>query len=234
MTTEALLRDLSEARSKMGIALALEKIAGHNSSIPLEPLIVGYLQDKRWLIRQAAIDALGNCSDPSAPGILLETATRSTKESDLVCTNAALGRLKSEVGVEFLIQNSKHAKEDVANSALAALAKIGSRKALPCFIEALEDRRWSVKWYAMMGIEQHGDETAILPVLERVKKILSAKRLTRQSPRSELSCGLAFLWRHYWQRTEIADFFEQRLPSKLGLLTSDELSELSRLQGSSR
>ncbi len=218
----------------MDIALALEKIAGHNNSIPLDPLILGYLQDKRWLIRQAAIAALGNCSDPRAAELLLETGLRSTDAFDLIYINAALGRLKTSVGLEFLIHNSRHAKEDVATSALAALTEGGSKKTLPCFIEALGDRRWAVKWYAMRGIEQHGDETAISPVLERIKKILTGKRLTRQSPRSELSCGLAFLWRHHRQRAEIAEFFERRLPLKLGLLTFDEISELSRLQGSPR
>jgi hypothetical protein len=195
--------------------------------VPLDPLIVQLATDRRWLVRHSAIGALGN-ADGEVEDVLLRLARTSKDPHDLVYINAALGRVGGQRSLEYLMHAAGHSKEDVATSALAALTKVGTVAQEACFLVALADRRWSVKWYAMIAIEVHGDRASVDPVLTRAKRILSRKRGVPQAPRSELGAALAFLWRHRTQDANVASFFDDFLPGRRNKLTEEERALLQQ------
>jgi HEAT repeat protein len=171
---------LKSARSKYDIAAVLDALASAPEPFSVNRLVVEMTLDKRWLVRQSAISALGNAVGSEVEDALLRAAERAQDPQDLVYVNAALGKVGCHRSLSYLAQAVSHRKEDVATSALAALEKIGSNAQQPCFLAALADRRWPVKWYAMCAIETHGDTTAVDAVLIRAKRILGPGRIPRQ------------------------------------------------------
>lgn len=230
MTTEDLAAMLDQASTKYELSDALSAIGRHETRVALGAQVTVHLGDRRWLVRHSAIDALANCSDVDVEGILLEFVASSTDPHDILYTNVALGSRGGERSLEYLAGKTTHAKEDVANSALSAMTRIGSTEQLGCFVAALGDRRWAVKWYAMIAIEEHGDATAVEPVLLRVKKILGRERSAQTGGRSELTAGLAFLWRYRHEDAAVTKFFESYLPARRHRLQPGEEAELERLE----
>ena len=132
-----------------------------------------------------------------------------------------------ETGSCILTQAVSHRKD--VTSALDALESIGSNAQQSCFLAALADRRWAVKWYAMCAIETHGDATAVDAVLRRAKHILRPGRIPRQAGRSELTAALGFLWRYRQVRPDVSQFFRSFLPSRTDRLAVGERTILERL-----
>jgi hypothetical protein len=137
----------------------------------------------RWpQVRHAAIGALAVCrADPRAEAALLGVLADTSDDYDRISANAALSRCGTAAAIPALAAQIHHHKDDVKCSAVYALAQIGDASILPVFLDALTDRSWAAKWYAMSAIARHGDEQATEPVCERVRVILA-------KPRSESSC----------------------------------------------
>lgn len=89
-------------------------------------------------------------------------------------------------------------------SALWALNELGDASLLTTFIEALQDRSFAVKGYALLGINRHGNETAIKPVIERIKNMLKCKRKVKSD---DLILALGFLIRFKKDYEEIDELF---------------------------
>lgn len=86
------LEQLRAARTKLEIAKALVALERAPARIPIDPLLAEMAADGHWLVRHAAIGALGNAAG-DAEGILLRLAQTSEDPHDLACINAALGRV---------------------------------------------------------------------------------------------------------------------------------------------
>ena len=71
---------------------------------------------------------------------------------------------KGENVVDDLIEAFKEKKEPLHFEAAKALSKIGSKKAIQTFIEALEDEEFSIRWVAVEGLIGIGND-AIKPLL---------------------------------------------------------------------
>jgi HEAT repeat protein len=152
--------------------------------------------DKRPAVREAAIQALRNCSSPQAEDVLLEVLDRVTDRYCLTYANAALGDVGSKKAIPALERMLDQKADDVRGTAVHAIKKIAGGDALPLFVRVLvDDRSASVKWGAMLAINEHGDRSALEPVLQRVGSILRKKRAIGQLPKSELRAGLEFLAR---------------------------------------
>ena len=223
------LHDLRKARSKYDIHFALDALARAPEPFVLDPLIVEMTMDDRWLVRHSAISALGNAIGEDVEDALLRAADRAQDPYDLAYINAALAKVGSQQSVPYLTEAVTHRKEDVACSALAALTTIGSNAQQSCFLAALADRRWPVKWYAMIAIETHGDLSAVDAVLVRAKQILRPGRISRQYGRSELMAAMGFLWRYRLDRPDVSLFFQTFLPAKAERMSADERSALEHL-----
>jgi HEAT repeat protein len=220
---------LRTARSKYDISSALDTLGRAPTPFVVDPLVVEMTSDDRWSVRHSTISALGNAVGQDVEDALLRAAERAKDPQDLVYINTALGKIGRHRSLAHLTQAVSHRKEDVATSALAALRKIGSNAQQSCLLAALADRRWAVKWYAMLAIETHGDAAAVDAVLARAKQILRPGRIPRERGRSELVAALGFLWRYRLVRPDVALFFGTFVPPRIARMSAEERVTLEDL-----
>jgi hypothetical protein len=223
---ETLLAQIRPETNKYKLASLLRELA-KCEHVPLDRYLLELVNDPRWLVRYAAIDALGHCPEPEVETCLL-TRTKVTDDfDDLVYINASLGQVGSIKSIPYLSEMTRHKKEDVATSALAALTRIGSCDNLPLFIARLAYGRSVIKWYAMAAINKHGDKSAIEPVIARVKQILSRRRKIEQH-HSELALGLEFLWKMRKQNHQIEGLLSWVNNKRKDFLFPDEKALVER------
>ncbi|WP_227938165.1 HEAT repeat domain-containing protein [Alkalihalobacillus deserti] len=200
---EDVLKKLNEEENTYKLSMLLEKIA--QGEIEDCSPIIKFLNDKRPAVRHSAIEALRACKSPAAENALIKVITESQDEYDLIYANAVLSKIGTNKAVPHLINLLEHHKGDVKCSALWALKEIGDASLLPSFLEALQDRSANVKGYAMLGIDRHGNETAIKPVIERIKTMLKRKRTIESD---DLILALGFLIRFEEDNEEIHKLFD--------------------------
>lgn len=163
-----------------------------------DPEVLGaYTGHRAWQVRIAAIQGLGNGDSPAAERYLLQVLETSSDGFDLSSANAALSRVGSEASIPGLTRLIHHPIDDVKGSAINALSVLGDQSLTPVYLDALSDRSWTAKWYAMAAIHRKGDARAIRPVAERLRKVLSRERRTAILGWSEVMYALDFLRR--WQ-----------------------------------
>ena len=227
--TDVRLETLEAAKSKDEILSALRDLQ-RGEPFSENDLVFKYVSDPRWLMRHEALIALKNCRGPSLEQFLLDHGAKTQDRYELAYVNSALGHVGGSKSIPYLVAASSSKTEDVACSALAALAALGSRRELPVFLERLQSGRPPVKWYAMSGIEKHGDASAVNPVLKRVKAILSRERKTEQMPRSELVQAISYLWRH---RSEdgLEEALRNLVSSKWDRLFASERNQVNEMMG---
>jgi HEAT repeat protein len=113
-----------------------------------------------WQVRWGAIDALAKCRhDPRAEAALLAVLANPVDDYDRINANASLGQCGTKAAIPDLAAQVHHPTEDVKCSAIYALAQIGDETQLPVFLDALTDRSWAAKWYAMQAIARHETST---------------------------------------------------------------------------
>jgi HEAT repeat protein len=111
---------------------ALAKILDCLAEIPkpepidLEPLFA-LLQDKRWLVRQAAIRSLINVSSSAPEERLLEFLGSTTHAMDIVYCHRTLSRIGTSKSLAAIRSSLGSRKRDVKLSAAAAIAAIEAR-----------------------------------------------------------------------------------------------------------
>jgi hypothetical protein len=193
--TLQLLQSLRVERSAARLSGILLKLTYHAEFVECGA-ILPFVRDRRSSIRLNAIQALGSCRSRDAEDALLNVLASPTHWSDLPCAHYALSRVGTHRAIPAVVKNLSHHKEDVKASALWTLAEIGNTDLLPVFLDALQDRSWSARSYAMRGVSRHGDERAIEPVCKRVRAILARPRKIHFSPPdSDVVEGLEFLER---------------------------------------
>jgi HEAT repeat protein len=191
---EILLNRIGFEHTKFTLMWLLDAIADQEGILECRP-ILRVLGDKRWMVRHAAIGALGACRDPRAEAALIRVLEQSKDPSDLIYANAALGRIGTRRAVAALARHIHHRKDDVKASAIYALARIGNTTLTPLFLDALGDRSQVAKGYAVNALYQHGDSSAVPAVCARIKDILKRDRKTRTMPKTELMVAVEFILR---------------------------------------
>jgi len=199
------IKRLNEEENAYKLSMLLEKIA--QGEIELEDCsqIIKFINDKRTAVRHSAIEALRACKSSVAEEALIKIIMESTDEYDLTYANSVLSKIGTNKAVPHLINLLGHPKGDVKCSALWALNEIGDTSLLPTFLEALQERSVAVKGYALLGIDRHGNETAIKPVIERIKTMLKRKRNVESD---DLILALGFLVRFEEDYEEIREVFD--------------------------
>jgi hypothetical protein len=220
-SVEELLERIRSETNKYELASLLRRLAKYEG-VPADPRLLGLVGDSRWIVRREAIQALAQCAEPAAEDCLLERARITDDVYDLAYINATLGKIGSRKSIPYLSEMAGHREEDVAASAIAALSEIGSSDELPIFVHSLSRGRHVVKWFAMAAINRHGDESAIGPVVGRVKQILKRKRKREQRPRSELGYAFEFLWRMRRHDARIDGLFAWALGERKDMLFETE------------
>lgn len=199
------LKNLNKEESAYKLSNILNKIAKGEIKVDDCSQIINFLDDRRTAVRHSAIDALRACRSPLAEEALINILKKSNDEYDLTYANAALSEIGTNKAIPHLIDLLRHPIGDVKCSALWALNELGDASLLPTFLEALQDRSVAVKGYALLGISKHGNETAIKPVIERIKTMLKRKRKVESD---DLILALGFLIRFEEDYKEIVELFD--------------------------
>lgn len=166
--------------------------------------IVKYIDDSRSSVREAAIQALQVCRDEIAEDALIRLITTSNNSFDIMSANFVLATIGTERAISYLIPLLDHPRGDVRHSALAALSELNNGLDLSIFLRALKDRSGTVREYALIAIEQHGDEVAIEPVIKRLHTVL---KRTRQIQTDEVLIAFRFLSRYQHSHQAISKLF---------------------------
>lgn len=181
--------------------------------------IVKYIDDSRSSVREAAIQALRVCRDEIAEDALIRLITTSNNSFDIMSANFVLATIGTERAISYLIPLLDHSRGDVRHSALAALSELNNGLDLSIFLRALKDRSGTVREYALIAIEQHGDEVAIKPVIKRLQTLL--KRM-RQIQTDEVLIAFRFLYRYQHSHQAISKLFYWIIQTKRGVLFDEE------------
>lgn len=166
-----------------------------------DPHVLGaFIGHPAWQVRWEAIQSLGKSESPAAEPYLLQVLATSQENGDLTFANAALGRVGSPAAIPALSGLIHHPVDDVKCSAVHALGLLGDGSLTTLYLDALSDRSWASKTYAMAAIHRNGDERAIGPVVERMRTILGRERRRAIGGWSEVMYALDFLGR--WQAAD--------------------------------
>jgi HEAT repeat protein len=188
------------------------------------PEVLGeYVGHPAWQVRLEAIQSLGHSDSPAAERHLLHVLANSHDKADLSFANSALGRVGSHAAIPALARFIHHPVEDVKCSAIHALGVLGDSSLTPLYLDALSDRSWAAKWYAMAAIHRNGDMRAVGPVIDQLRKVLSRDRKRKVAGWTEVMYGLDFLGR--WQASD---------PSAAQLIEWVRSSRLDRLDSAER
>jgi hypothetical protein len=168
------------------------------------PHVLGrFVLASRGVEQMEAIEAIRQLGRPEAEPYLIEMIQGPPDRFAFPGANAALASVGSAAAIPHLTRLIHSPIEDVKQSAINALASVGDASLTPLFLDALADRSWGAKWYAMKAIHDRADERAIGPVVERVKVILTRKPKTNIGGWSELMYAVDFL-RLWSDRSEVA------------------------------
>jgi len=213
-----LLEKLEQETKPILLESILEEIA-KQQCIPDTERIVKYIDDSRSSVREAAIQALRVCQDEIAEDALIRLFTTSNNSFDIMSANFVLATIGTERAIPCLIPLLDHPRGDVRHSALAALSELGNGLDLSIFLGALKDRSGTVREYALIAIERHGDEVAIEPVIKRLQTVLKRKR---QIQTDEVLIALRFLYRYQHSHQAISKLFHWIIQTKREVLFDNE------------
>jgi HEAT repeat protein len=170
-----------------------------------DPAVLGpYLRHGSWQVRWVAMESLGKSASPMAEVPLIELLGDDPEPKDVALIHATLGKVGSQAAIDALVRRIHHPNDDVKASAIAALQRLGDASLTPTYLDALSDRSWVAKWYAMSAIAAHGDERALDAVCERLRSSLSRQRKTNIGGATEVMYALEYLnrWRTSNQAAE--------------------------------
>jgi HEAT repeat protein len=164
-------------------------------------VLAAYVRHASWQVRWQAMESLAASHSPDAVAPLLGVLEDPRHRDDLPGANAALGALGSKAAIPALTALIHHPVEDVKTSAIHALKEIGDASLTPVYLDALSDRSWVAKWYAMHALAEHGDDRAIDAVCDRLRASLSRDRKTNIGGMSEVDYALVYL--HRWRTSNV-------------------------------
>jgi HEAT repeat protein len=123
-----LLQLLEGETDKYNLASLLQRIGGIPKLADCDlSKVYEFLEDKRWLVRHAAIDALDNSANPEVEERLLRHLAEASDHHDKIHCHSVLNRIGTPRSLGPIEANLESRKRDVKLSAQAALAAIRQR-----------------------------------------------------------------------------------------------------------
>lgn len=128
-TSEFLIQQLKRETDKYVLGALLDRIAElpKSEGTNLQP-ILDHLEDPRWLVRHAAIQALKLTVSPNAELALVDLLERSTDPYDIAYANATLNQIGSLLSIPAIERHLSSRKRDVKLSAQLAIQAIRKRQ----------------------------------------------------------------------------------------------------------
>ena len=172
VSEEALIARLNDARNPYDRADAAEALPEHGSDEALRALAYAALYDPSQIVRDAALDAIGEWDFETLVEILQEYPEANVRRA----AAAALGRLQDLRAVEplataLLTDEAAEVRQESAK----ALRRLGDTEAVSALIQSLrEDAVEDVRAESAEALGVLGDERAIQPLLEALEEDPSA------------------------------------------------------------
>ena len=172
VSEEALIARLNDARNPYDRADAAEALPEHGSDEALRALAHAALYDPSQIVRDAALDAIGEWDFETLVEILQEHPESNVRRA----AAAALGRLQDLRAVEplataLLTDEAAEVRQESAK----ALRRLGDTEAVSALIQSLrEDEEEDVRAESATALGVLGDERAIQPLLEALEEDPSA------------------------------------------------------------
>ena len=173
-------------------------------NIDVSPIFEIIKKYKQWSILDNAISALKDYSNKSIDDIMNYLLKNSDDEYILTTVNATVNKYGNRSNIPFLklnIDRKGKGTADTIASAMLAIVSIGDVREQDFFIEYLNKGR--LKSEALEGLCLHGDEKAILPIINWTK--------SRVKNKPKRLCGTLF--------------FNQKLPIQIALEFLDKYKE---------
>ncbi len=188
---EILIGRIPVEQDRLTLVWLLNGLSDQEEIPDSEPLIE-LVSNRRWVIRHAAIRALGKCRTPRAEDVLINVLETSQDPYDLAYANASLAQLATARAIPALRRHIHSKKDDVKASALNALSQIDDPTVVPIFLDALTDRSPAAKESAIHGLLKVGDSSAVPAVCARIRAILKRQRKVFTHPKTELMAAVEF------------------------------------------
>lgn len=226
-----LIKQLEKEKNKSFIGLNLSGISWCKLRLSqYSDIVLRFAENKNSHIRHSAIQVLSlyESNKEQIEDFLIKVLNSSKDEYDLIYTNSTLqvqGTSKSVKSLKNVIQENK--KSDLLNTGLYALDRIDGANQVDFFLKMLHDKKDAfVKSTLTELIAKHSDERAIDTIIDRVKKILSRKRMTNmhygrdQFP--EIVHALRYLTKFETEDSRIANLKIWILEKKMDYLDETE------------
>jgi HEAT repeat protein len=163
-------------------------------------LVAPFLRHPNVGVRQSAVAALERSTSAEAEPYMLAFIQTSEDRYLVPRINARLGRGATPKAIPALARLVHHPVKDIKASAIDALRRLGDAKTTPIYLDALSDRSWVAKWYAMNAIADHGDLAGLRAVVDRLRAATAKKRSDKIAGDSEVIYAFKYLWR--WRNDE--------------------------------
>jgi len=123
-----LIGAIGREKDKYVLSSLLDRIADIEKprEVDLRP-IFPFLRDSRWLVRYAAIGAVGNSDSPEAEAEVIAHLTSTTDPNDIVCCNRTLGTIGTLSAIQHIEKNFASSNRDVKASAEHAVHAVMAR-----------------------------------------------------------------------------------------------------------
>ena len=155
-----LLKALKDSKSAYFSAIALQGIPDESAFSPLMSLMK---KTRSPALKMQLSLALGSIGNPQAAHDL--TALLSD-DNEIICHYAsmALGKIKSPIVVEYILNAMVSLPQDRLVYAIFVLEELGDKRAIPALIESLFSRDEAVKEAALRALQNLPDERAFRPL----------------------------------------------------------------------
>ena len=143
---------------------------GKTGDLRAVEVLISLLNEKDRVISEAAVEALGELGDPRAIKPLLDILRNEIHQTGPSSNVAkALGKLKSEEALDFLLQKLKDKDSSTKCRAAYRLGQLGDARAVEPLIQALQDESHHVRACAAKALGLIGSPRAIEPLLQALR-----------------------------------------------------------------
>jgi HEAT repeat protein len=191
--------------------------------IPSLYKILRLMEDNRWQVRDMVIKMLGNYPKQDVEDILMRKLSEAKDQYEISYLLSSLRKIHSTKVLEVIEKFLEHEKGNVRASAITTVNVLEGKQCLSTYMKALRDRSRDVKLNALSAILDHGDESVIGALIERLQTILKTKRKVEPGTisDSEVVKIVTFLLR-YKDRKEVAALFDWIQQKKWDFLFEQE------------
>jgi HEAT repeat protein len=215
---------LLEEKDKYVLTTALEGLV-KQSNISHNSILLKLINDPRWMVRYAAMQALAHCVSPysEAENILCNLISKSRDKYDLIYATSTLSKIGGQKSILLFRDLLTHSSQDVKIAAINALKELGGSAQLQSFINSLKEK-YFVRLAAIEAIHSLGNKEAFDDVYIHIQNLIKKKRIYYNDYPTELIYALDFLLKYKTDNPSVLELFE-----KLNTAYKNKLFEVERI-----